>query len=137
MATIGGYRIGSPVTLYSTPSFNTTSASGSATVYTAPSNGFALLTVGAINVTASGTTFGSRGYITIAGNTVTDTGVATTSTTRYYGPNNISATSATTPSPWLLYLGPGQSISYAYSISSIAGAVSFSILFNGLEFING
>ena len=135
MATVGGLRVGSAISV-NTGITTGTGATLTGTAYTAPANGYAIITIGYITCSVTGSIANGRAYISIAGNIVADTGNTTSATSRWYGPNSYNATAATGTTPWTLYVGPGQTITYNLQGGS-TGTANASFLFSGTELING
>jgi hypothetical protein len=134
MATIaGGYKVNAAIAVnnqVSRSSVGTTTG----TWYTAPSNGFAIITLSALSTAVSSASSGGSSAITIGGIPVC-TQAAGTVATVYFGGSPNSA-SSTGPIPPIIYLGPGQSISYDLTISGIAGAMTATARLFGVEYIN-
>jgi hypothetical protein len=134
MATVGGLRVGNAISVNQTFSTNTTTITG--TVYTAPSNGYAILTVTSFSCSVGGTAV-LRSFITIAGQILADTGSTSTATGRSYGPTTSNQTTSTGAAPWTMYLGPGQSIQYSAQGASGLYTGQCTFAFHGVELING
>jgi hypothetical protein len=139
MATVaGGYRINGAVLINNTVTRSSSIGTTTGVWYTAPSNGFAILTVAVLEANcsvASGVATGSaniyvNGTVVLANKAIGSTG------STYFG-GNVQATTLTGPSGFVIYLGPGQTLDYNLNIGTAAvGTLNVNCRVFGVEYVN-
>lgn len=102
------------------------------TIYTAPSNGYAIISY-VISVGA-GTISGASGILYITGGGVMSEITAAVSTSQSTAV--ATNTSPATLSPGTIYVGPSCSIKFQMSSSSLVGAPTAIINISGVEFVS-
>jgi hypothetical protein len=137
MATVsGGYKVNAAVIINNTVTRTASIGTTSGVWYTAPANGFAILTVALLTTscTVAGAGGSATAYVngTVILSTQTNTAVGTT----YLG-GSAQATAATGPAVSTIYLGPGQTLDYNLTITSVAtGTLNATCRVFGVEYIN-
>jgi hypothetical protein len=133
MATVaGGYKINGPVFVNSTFSRSTIGVS-TGTFYTAPANGYAMITVREITVNTTGTSGSSNANISLSGMILTST---TSGTGNFYF-GSVPRNNATPGVPaQVIYVGPGQSITYTLDQTTALGSLAAAVSFFGVEYVN-
>jgi hypothetical protein len=137
MATIsGGYKVNAAIAVNTSVSRTSSAGTTSSAVYTAPSNGFAIINPLIMFSQCTANNIGDTGAatlqvagITVATKTVTGTGFA------YWVGTDVNLAANSNQAP-VIYLGPGQSISATVTLSTSATSANCTVRFFGVEYIN-
>lgn len=143
MATVaGGYKVNAAINVSNTI-IRTTTGTSSGSFYTAPSNGFAIITVVemfAQTVTTPGVAGSQTMEIRVGGASGVPLVIKTTGAggTIVYFANTVISTAGTGSPATVIYLGPGQDLYYLNSLNVGAGGgqLNVGVKIFGVEYTN-